>query len=195
MKDAPGSSHKSCYLYCRPVAVSRWRGNPSAHGSPPPHRKTSCRRRNSVGPSAARSTKDNSVLWPDTLSAPVTLTALTGPFPPAGGSARARRSRILHASPELRWSSQSRARGKERSLRSASFPARLRHASASSARFVSICGIRVCCQVSFPPLQAALTASVQSIALTRPLQPAGGPSVVPSVDSSHAPPCCAGSSG
>ena len=115
--------------------------------------------------------------------------------PPAGGSARARRSRILHASPELRWSSQSRARGKERSLRSASFPARLRHASASSARFVSICGIRVCCQVSFPPLQAALTASVQSIALTRPLQPAGGPSVVPSVDSSHAPPCCAGSSG
>jgi len=23
MKDAPGSSHKSCYLYCRPVAVSR----------------------------------------------------------------------------------------------------------------------------------------------------------------------------
>ena len=64
MNDAPGSRHKSCYLQCRPVAVSRWRGNPSAHGSPPPHRKASCRRRNSVGPSAARCTKDNSVLWP-----------------------------------------------------------------------------------------------------------------------------------
>ncbi len=37
---------------------------PSAHGSPPPHRKASCRRRNPGGPSAARCTKDNSVLWP-----------------------------------------------------------------------------------------------------------------------------------
>ncbi len=32
MKDAPGSSHKSCYLQCRPVAVSRSRGNPRHTG-------------------------------------------------------------------------------------------------------------------------------------------------------------------
>ena len=41
---------------------------PSAHGSPPPHRMSGCRRRNPARPSAARCTEDNSVLWPRDLS-------------------------------------------------------------------------------------------------------------------------------
>jgi len=32
MKDASGSRHKSCYLQCRPNAVSRWRVNPRHWG-------------------------------------------------------------------------------------------------------------------------------------------------------------------
>ena len=40
MKDASGPDHKSCYLQCRPNAVSRWRSEPSALGTPPPHRKS-----------------------------------------------------------------------------------------------------------------------------------------------------------
>ncbi len=41
---------------------------PSAHGSPPPHRMSGCRRRNTARPSAARCTEDNSVLCPDSLA-------------------------------------------------------------------------------------------------------------------------------
>jgi len=55
---------------------------PSAHGSPPPHRKPACRGRHTGRPSAARSTKDNSVLWPESLSRLARITALTGLFPP-----------------------------------------------------------------------------------------------------------------
>ena len=93
-------------------------------------------------------------------------------------SARASRSGILHASPSLRWSDQLGARGKLRSLRFASFRARLRHASARSfGSRISVFGFPLRStwpQVFFPPHGAALTASVRSAALTRPLQPAGG---------------------
>ena len=110
--------------------------------------------------------------------------------PPAGGSARASRSGILHASPSLRWSSQLRARGKQRSLRCASFRARLRHASASFAREKT----RRRSQVFFPPRRAAPCISP----VYRPHPPAQasrGPDAVPSEDYSRWPPCCAGYSG
>ena len=105
-------------------------------------------------------------------------------------SARASRSGILHASPSLRWSSQLRARGKQRSLRCASFRARLRHASASFAREKT----RRRSQVFFPPRRAAPCISP----VYRPHPPAQvsrGPDAVPSEDYSRWPPCCAGYSG
>ncbi|GEM_PF-2293591 len=72
---------------------------PSANGSPPPHRKSGRRRRHTARPSAARCTEDNSVLWPGACRA-CHAHCFHRPFPPpAGGSARASRSRILHATP------------------------------------------------------------------------------------------------
>lgn len=58
---------------------------PSAHGSPPPHRKSGCRRRNSARPSAARCTEDNSVLCPETsprLSRSLLAAGCPDPAPP-----------------------------------------------------------------------------------------------------------------
>lgn len=172
MKDASGSSHKSCYLQCRPVAVSRWRGNPR-HTGP----------RRLIASLAAAGATQPDLRRPGALK--ITASCVQRPLrachahclrpaaltlrPRRPRSARASRSGILHASPSLRWSDQLRARGKERSLRCASFRARLRHASASFAREKRAAFLR-----SFSRRTARLCASVQSTALTRPLRPAGG---------------------
>ena len=58
---------------------------PSANGSPPPHRKSGCRRRNPARPSAARCTEDNSVLCPETsprLSRSLLAAGCPDPAPP-----------------------------------------------------------------------------------------------------------------
>ena len=58
---------------------------PSAHGSPPPHRKSGCRRRHTARPSAARCTEDNSVLCPETsprLSRSLLAAGCPDPAPP-----------------------------------------------------------------------------------------------------------------
>ena len=58
---------------------------PSAHGSPPPHRMSGCRRRNPARPSAARCTEDNSVLCPETsprLSRSLLAAGCPDPAPP-----------------------------------------------------------------------------------------------------------------
>ena len=87
-------------------------------------------------------------------------------------SARASRSRILHASPSLRWSSQFRARGKIMlagpARTCASFRARLapRQRELRSRKREDV--LR-----SFSRRPARLCASVQSTALTRPLLPRG----------------------
>ena len=158
MKDAPGSRHKSCYLQCRPVAVSRCRGNPRQTGP-----------RRLIASLAAAGATQPDLRRPGALK--ITASCVQRPLrachahclrpaaltlrPRRPRSARASRSGILHASPSLRWLDQLRARGNQRSLRCASFRARLRHASASFAREKR----RRRSQVFFPPPGAALCIS------------------------------------
>ena len=105
MKDAPGSRHKSCYLQCRPVAVSRWRGNPRHTG---PRRLIACL--------AAAGATQPDLRRPGALK--ITASCVQRPLrachahclrpaaltlrPRRPRSARASRSGILHASPSLR---------------------------------------------------------------------------------------------
>ena len=103
MKDASDSQPQELLSIVPPRCRIPLAREPSANGSPPPHRKASCRRRNPVGPSAARCTKDNSVLWPGRLaclSRSLLCGRLPRPWPPAGPAVRAPvRPRILHATP------------------------------------------------------------------------------------------------
>ena len=103
MKDASDSQPQELLSIVPPRCRIPLAREPSANGSPPPHRKASCRRRNPVGPSAARCTKDNSVLWPGAcprLSRSLLAVRLPRPWPPAGPAVRAPVApRILHATP------------------------------------------------------------------------------------------------
>src|SRR5579859_7157607 len=64
MKDAFGSQTQELLSIVPPRCRIPLTREPPPNGSPPPHCKPSCRRRNTVGHSAARCTNDNSVLCP-----------------------------------------------------------------------------------------------------------------------------------
>jgi hypothetical protein len=94
--------------------------------------------------------------------------------------------RILHATPSLRSFVQLRARGKAEKKAVARGVAD-GHEPGALIRWPSANALQ-CFQV-FRAFVLPLPASAQSLALHPPAFTAGGQSVVPSEDSSHAPPC------
>ena len=184
---------------------------PSAHGSPPPHRKPACRGRNTGRPSAARCTKDNSVLCPETLSCLSRSLLVAGcPDPGPPPSTQCPRQPLLHPSRQplssLLLCLVRRARkqadteppplgcGRPRQ-RAAEFGGRPLWKRSVAAWWPTA--------KSFPVTQSEKSVGLQMFfphvlpllhggPVSRPHPPAftaGGQSVVPSEDSSHAPPC------